>query len=204
MSNFEEVCLLSCEKWVDSFPDEIPIHKFSKNHKEKMKVLFQKAPAPKLKLSKKTARLILIAAILLALTTTTVFAIPGSRKAILEKFSNHTEYEVLDKSKVKPVKSLTVNYVHEGFIKVDEDYNYQYYENGEKNFIIYKNSINAEIGIDTENYDSENIVINGYDAVLFSSKNDNNGIVYNNSSYIYVIDGHLDKEELVKIAQNLE
>lgn len=35
MSNLEEVCLLSCESWVDSFPNDIPKHKFSKKHNEK-------------------------------------------------------------------------------------------------------------------------------------------------------------------------
>lgn len=35
MTAFEEVCLLSCEKWVDSFPMEIPKHNFSKKHNEK-------------------------------------------------------------------------------------------------------------------------------------------------------------------------
>lgn len=205
MTAFEEVCLLSCENWIDSFPAEIPKHNFSKKHNEKMAELFYQEPKEnKHKLSKKTIRILLIAAILLALTATTVFAIPASRKAVIENFLNHSEYEVLDKSKAKPVKSLTVNYVPEGFIKVDEDFNYQYYENGERNFFVEKCMINAGIGFDTETYDSENIEINERDAVFFGSKNNVNGIIFNDGNYIYKIDGHLDKEELVKIAQNIE
>lgn len=205
MTAFEEVCLLSCEKWVDSFPMEIPKHNFSKKHNEKMEELFRQEPKENMhKLSKKTIKILLIAAILLTLTATTVFAIPASRRVIVDKFSNHSEYEVLDKSNVKPVKSLTVNYVPEGFIKVDEDLNYQYYENGERNFFVEKCMINAGIGFDTETYESENIEINGREAVLYRSNNEINGLVFNDGNYIYNINGHLNKEELVKIAQNIE
>ena len=156
------------------------------------------------KLSKKTIKILLIAAILLALTATTVFAIPASRKAIVEKLSNHSEYEILEKSKVKPVKSLTVNYVPESFIKVDEDFNYQYYKNGERHFVVEKSNINAGIGFDTETYDSENIEINGREAVLYRSLNGYIGIIFNDSNYIFEISGNIEKEELVKIAQNVK
>ena len=205
MTAFEEVCLLSCEKWVDSFPAEIPNHNFSNKHNEKMVELFRQEPKDNVhKLSKKTIKILLIAAILLALTATTVFAIPASRKAIVEKLSNHSEYEILEKSKVKPVKSLTVNYVPESFIKVDEDFNYQYYKNGERHFVVEKSNINAGIGFDTETYDSENIEINGREAVLYRSLNGYIGIIFNDSNYIFEISGNIEKEELVKIAQNVK
>ena len=32
MTNFEEACKMSAEKWVASFPDEVEAHKFSQKH----------------------------------------------------------------------------------------------------------------------------------------------------------------------------
>lgn len=208
MSNFEEVCLLSCEKWVDSFPAEIPKHKFSKKHKGKMKELFQTEPAKKLKLSKKTVRLILIAAILLALTTTTVFAIPGSRKAILEKFSDHDEYVVLDTTKAKKVKSLTVKYIPDGYTCVEKIENKEkfayHFENGEKRIQISKKMLGFGNYYDNEHGGSEEIKINGYDGLMYNFGDGFFGIVFNDGDYVFEIISNENKEIIMKVAQNLE
>lgn len=209
MNNFEDVCLLSCENWVDSFPDEIPQHKFSKKHNDKMKELFQSEHNNKHKLSKKTLKFLLIAAILLSIATT-VFAIPTSREYIVDKFSNHSEYNVIYTKKAKKVKSFNVNYIPAGFKKVeDEDYssNHYYiedYENSDRFFVAEKLELSSRISFDTEHYEPENIEINGADAVYFRSNNNAKGIIFNDGNYIYIITGNIEKDELVKIAQNLE
>lgn len=204
MNVFEEVCLLSCEQWVDSFPSDIPKHKFSKQHNDKMKELFKENPEKgKYKLSKKTIRFLIIAAILLSFTITAL-ANQTSRQFIITKFFNHSEYNVLNNSNSERVKSLTVNYIPEGFEKV-EDYGYLYiYQNGDKEIVVEKSEINSSIGYDTEFYDDEIIEINGIDAVYYMSSNNYKGIIYNNGEYIFSVDGNIEKEELVKIAQNLE
>lgn len=141
MSNFEEVCLLSCESWVDSFPAEIPKHKFSKKHTEKMKEIFQPKPKEtKHKLSKGTIKVLLIAAVLLAFATT-VFAVPAWREFTIEKFFNHSEYNVVDASDAKDVTSLKLNYIPVGFEKT-EDYGYAYlYTKVDKSFTVQKTRI---------------------------------------------------------------
>ena len=204
MSNFQEVCLLSCENWVDSFPDDIPKHKFSKKHEEKMKELFEPdTKVQKHRLSKKTIKILLIAAILLGLATT-VFAIPASREFIIQKFSNHSEYNVVNDNDIKKVDSLNVNYIPEGFNKV-EDYEYcRVYKNGEEEFIVDKISISASVGYDTEKYDDEIIDINGIKAIYYRSENNYKGIIFNNGEYIFGVSGNIEKEELVRIAQNIE
>lgn len=208
MSNFEEVCLLSCESWVNSFPAEIPKHKFGKKHTEKMKEIFQTEPKEnKHKLSKKTIKFILIAAILLSLATT-VFAIPACREFIVEKFSNHSEYNVVDTNYAKNVTSLKINYIPIGFEKTEEytsnDFYIENYKNTELYFYVNKYIIDTTIGYDTEKYDSESIKINGMDAVYYMPDNEMKGIIFNNGEYIFIINGNIDKKELVKIAQNVE
>lgn len=208
MSIFEEVCLLSCENWVASFPEEIPKHKFSKKHNQKMKKLFSgEVNENKPKLSKTTLKIILIAAVLLAISTT-AFAIPTVRKFITEKFLNYSEYNIIDKSGAQNVISLTLNYIPEGFEKTEEFYSSDLcsveYKKGNKFFCVEKNSLNMGVYFDTENHKSENIIINGFDAVYYKSNEDVIGIIFNNGNYTFVFSGNISKEEFVKIAQNTE
>lgn len=208
MSNFQEVCLLSCENWVDTFPDDIPKHKFSKKHKEKMKEIFElDTEIQKHKLSKKTIKILLIAAILLGLATT-AFAIPASREFIIQKFSNHSEYNVVDTENAEKVESLKLNYIPEGFVKTEEynseNYFISVYNNLDKYFSVKKYTIDTNVNYDTEKSNYEIIKVNGIDAVFYKSDNNLDGIIFNNSKYLFVVNGNINKEELVKIAQNVE
>lgn len=204
MSTFEDACRLSCERWVDSLPDKVPEHRFSQKHNEKMKELFSEGHKTDIrKLSKRTIRLILIAAILLALSIT-AYAVPAFREFTVNKFLNHSEYEVSKTEQVKKVKSLKVNYIPAGF-KISEDYGTAVlYKNKDKIFAIEKATIDASIGYDTEKYEDEIIEINGIKAVYYRSDDENSGIIFNNGDYIFMVSGNIEKEELVKIAQNVE
>lgn len=206
MSTFEEVCLLSCEQWVDSFPNDIPNHRFSEQHNRIMDNLFNNMQIKvKPKLSKNTIRFLLIAAILLALATTVV-AVPLTREYIVNKFSNYSEYEVLDRSKYYEVDSPPIlNYVPAGFVLIDNEFiEHLEYTNGDMRFAVSKYEIDGQFYFDTEEYPSEEIMINGIKGVYFRSDEDYAGIVFNDNKYIYSVDGNIDKEELVKIAQNIE
>lgn len=204
MRKFDEVCLLSCENWVDSFPSEIPKHKFSEQHNEKMEELFRAGPKKsKHKLSGKTIRILLIAAILLAVATT-VFAIPSCREFIVKQFSDHSEYQVSDTENAEKVESLELGYIPEGFEKA-EDYGYIYfYKKDDRSFSVEKCELNTDLAYDTEKYDDEKIEINGISAVYFKSDNNYQGIIFNNGEYIFIISGNIEKDELVKIAQNVK
>lgn len=208
MSILEEICLLSSEQWVDSFPEEIPKHKFSKKHNEKMKELFEeKSKINTYRSSKNTIRFLLIAAILLSITIT-AFAFPKSREFVTSRFSNHSEYNITEGGEVKKVKSLEVNYIPEGFEKTEESkskYSYYYnYENSEMNFSVDKSVISGTIGYDTEKYEDKIIEINGVEAIYFKPDDDLGGIIFNNGDYIFIISGNIGEKELVKIAQNVE
>lgn len=208
MSILEEICLLSSEQWVDSFPEEIPKHEFSKKHNEKMKELFkEESKINTYRLSKNTIRFLLIAAILLSITIT-AFAFPQSREFIISRFSNHSEYNITEGGEVKKVKSLEVNYIPEGFEKTEEyksKYSYYYnYENSEMNFSVDKSVISGTISYDTEKYEDKIIEINGVEAIYFKPDDDLGGIIFNNGDYIFIISGNIGEKELVKIAQNVE
>lgn len=204
MSVFEEVCLLSCEQWVDSFPTDIPKHEFSKKHQEKMKTIFKIEQKSNRKPSKKTIKILLIAAILLLTGAITVSANQSYKEYIITKFFDHSEYIVTDSKKVKKADSLLVNYVPEGFSKVEDCGYLCVYENDDKKFNVEKCELNATVGYNTEKYDDEIIEINGIEAIYYRGDNNYKGLLFNNGDYIFFIEGNIDKEELVKIAQNIE
>ena len=135
---------------------------------------------------------------------TTVFAIPPSREYIVDKFSNHSEYNVVDKKNSKSVTSLNVNYIPAGFEKSDDYGDTVQYVNGDKEFVVDKIELTASIGFDTEHYDPEIIKINGIDAVYYRSNYNEKGIIFNDGNYIYMIAGNIEKDELVQIAQNVK
>lgn len=211
MNNLETACLLSCERWADTFEKEIPEHTFSKEHNEKMKPLLSNELINyKPKLSKKTLKFILIAAIILSLAIT-VFATakPAFEKYSLKKYSDHSEYEILSKKKeTQEVKSLTVNYIPEGFEKTEEENNINnivyIYRNNDKYFYIGKYTLDTSVGYNTEKYEEELIKIDNKEYIYYKVGNNMQGVLFNNGEYIYEIDGNISKEELVDIAQNIE
>lgn len=209
MSNFEEALWLSADEWVNSFPADLPKYKFSKKHKKIIKaIIYKKKDKTKIKFSKGAVKVLLIAAALLAVATT-AFAVPTSRSYIIKKFSDHSQYSVVDTSKEKNVKSLKLNYIPAGF-KCTENYysdNFyiEIYKNNDKSFVVQKNVLSGDIGYNTEHAESENIQINGIDAVYYSSDDNNEkGIIFNNGDYLYIISGNIDKKEIVQIAQNID
>ena len=204
MNIFEEISILSCEQWVDSFPTEIPKHKFSYKHNKRMKeFLNANSNKHRQKSSIKVLKIFLIAAILFSMAVTAL-AITLYREFIVDKFSNHSEYDVIDNSHVKKVTSLEINYIPEGFVKIEEGDFYCVFKDGDREFIVEKEEINTTVSFDTEKYHSEIIEINGIKAVYYKSNNDYKGIVFNNGEYLFLVDGNIQKEQLVKIAQNVK
>lgn len=208
MTNFEEACKMSAEKWVASFPDEVEAHKFSQKHIDAINEIIYPKPALKVKkLSKKTVRFIIIAAVLLALATTAI-ASPAFRQFTLKDFSNHSEYRVGDIKKAKAVSSLKLNYIPDEFKMVDKYESVNLflfsYKNGEQIFDVEKLYLRSTIGFDTENSIKEELQINGADATYYRTADNWGTVIFNNGEYIYHISGNISKEELVKIAQNAE
>lgn len=209
MDKFTKACRLACEQWMDSLPQDVPTHHFSPAFEEAVRPLLQPnitaVPKKKRKFTKKTLKILVAAAVLLAIAVaTTVFAIPASREAIITRFSDHSEYKVTDQENAKDVDSITVGYVPDGFLLAEEYANAYFYQNGDRSFTVEKYKLNSTLYFDTETYESEPIEINGANGEYIQSLNEMKGILFNNGEYIFMISGNISKEELVKIAQNVQ
>ena len=205
---FEEALWLSSEKWIASFPTDLPKHKFSRKHNKAIKDMISgKKEKTKHNLSKRTIKVLLIAAVLLAFITT-VFAVPVSREYIVQKFFNHSSYNVKDIDKISTVDMLEIKYIPDGFVITDE-YKSKYvysvtYSNKQEHFSVDKHAINTYVNFDTEKYDCENISINGIDGLFYVTENLEKGIIFNDANYIFIVSGNIDKNDLINIAQNVQ
>lgn len=208
MDKFTKACRLACEQWVDSLPQDVPTHHFSPAFEEAMRPLLQPnitaVPKKKRKFTKKTLKILVAAAVLLAIAVaTTAIAVPLARRANVTQLPDHGEYEVADPENAPNVDGITVGYVPNGFVLTEEEVHLYVYENGNQTFRVEKWELNAGIRFDTEDYLSESITINGAPGVYHRSDSGYSGIIFNNGEYIFAVDGNIPKEELVKIAQNV-
>lgn len=210
MNNLEAACRLSCENWIDSFPEDIPEHEFSRKHIEKMQpLLVQKRTELKPRVSRKSLKFILIAAILMSLATTIfVVAKPLSKEHKLSSGKGYETYEVITNEKErKEIDSLNVNYIPQGFeIKEKETSHIAYtyrYEKGNEFFTVDKLMLGTSLTHDTDRSTTETIKINGRDVILWRTDNITD-YMYNDGEYIYNVSGNINETELVKIVQNIQ
>lgn len=204
MTEFEKAVEMSFEKYVASLPSVVPSHNFSQKHIDAMNELFYPKPELKRKkLLKKTVRIIIIAAVLLSLAVTAV-ATSLSHKYTIDEYPNRLEYRVENIKNVPKLTPLKVNYVPQGFDKTANYKKEEYtYSKLDKYFVIDKYTLDKTVAFYDDEYDSEEIEINGAKAIFYKTSN-NNGIIFNDGKYVFEVMGNIEKEELVKIAQKAE
>lgn len=200
MNNFNDACTLSCDDWLNNFSESYECD-FSKTFEKEMQRLVDKMRNDKYhKFTRKTMSALIIAAVVLSFATT-AFAIPSSRKYIIEKFTDHFSYAVIEPDNIDTVEDIIVGYIPEGYEKRNE-YIFekeisQEYQRDDKWFIISKNTIDTEINFDA--LDTESKTIDGT-KYLFFVTDSTNGVIWNDSLYVYSVSGKINKEELIKIA----
>lgn len=61
----------------------------------------------------------------------------------------------------------------------------------------------SAVQANTENIEYENLLVNNYSAIYFSNKGTNT-IIVSGETYIFTVDGTVEKEELLKIAESIK
>ena len=174
---------------------------------ETLQAAYEKQNTQKTKTAKRIrlGRLLPAAAVLLVLAVAgTAIAVPLARDARVTQLPDHGEYEVADPENAPEAEDLTVGYVPDGFVRTEEYEHACVYENGEQSFTVEKAGLNTRVSFDTEDYSPEPIMINGVEGVYYRPSAETGGIVFNNGQHIFMVDGNIPKEELVKIAQSLK
>ena len=163
MSKFARACILSYEEWVATIPEELPKPEYSKRHIRRMNALKNKMRGNVYHhFTTKTIRIMLVAAILLALMMT-AFVFPSSRDSFIDNFNIASRYQMTKNNKNSVPDEITVGYIPEGFELISkESYSkstmYHFISKSNLTFRIHKSSSAIEIDFNTEDIKTETII----------------------------------------------
>lgn len=87
---------------------------------------------------------------------------------------------------------------------ISKDLYSYHYKNDKYYFLVDKYSVNSQFNIDTDDYDYDKIFIDGKEGIFYKSNQLENSIIFNNGNFIFIVNGNISKDELIKIAQGLE
>lgn len=208
MSNLEKACEMSLERWLDSLPEHPEKHKFSKKHNREMKKIINSMGGKKrLHFTKKTARAILVAAILLALAVT-AFAIETSHNYDLNPFKIYTEFSVDSENDKKDIDEISLHYIPDGYSLeyesvLDSQRLCEYTNDSSVWFNVQIYGSNSVTNLDTEKYECTTTEINGTEYVLFNDGEKYKGVVCTKEGYYIIVAGVINSDELLEIAENV-
>ena len=210
MGVLQQACINTNLEWIASLPENPPQPEYSEKYLKNINKLLDKMRDDRYhRFTSKTARVILVAAIVMAISTVTVFATTDIGSYILNELQDHAIFQSLFESDEKVDGKIECGYIPEGYEITNEYYNELQcsilYENANNShFTINKFSNGEETIFDNE--DAE-ITILQTDKNEFIVCNKNNGdirIVWCNTEYTYRIDGNISIEEAIKIAENIK
>ncbi len=146
-------------------------------------------------------KIVLAAAILAALLAVAAFGYAQSKYNILH-LSGHSIIYMGEKNN-KKVKSLTVEYVPEGFVLTDEEKHdeiigREYYKDT-LFFSIQKSSINDNQKIDNEYGEIKSLEIEGTEYIIYGGES-YTGIIWVKDDFEYSLVGNCNETEMLKIA----
>lgn len=210
MNKFKKACEMSLNEWLATIPDDVPEAEYTENHEKWLKRLFNKMRDNRYhRLTTKTVKVLLVAAVLFALLLT-AFVIPSSREFIIDNFDIYGTYKFTKHNNNSVNGEIKVGYIPEGFefeYSVSEHkhiFNHYISKDENKFFTISKRSSSNKVDFNTEIIETENIVINNIMYIYSLNENNTSSVIWNENDYIYRINGHLSKEEIIKIAENVE
>lgn len=190
-------------------PEEFEKHLANIFAKERRKI-------KRAKLFKYTRRVAACLVICMIALGVTVMSVSALRVRVLNMIFNthqtNTDIRVVDPeeenaSDTYAEDEVAIEYIPEGFTlekrKIFDKSIYLQFRKDALYFKIDIRDLNGFGSVDTENADKETITINNWSALY--SENDNvKTISFHDENYIYFIDGILEKEELIRIAQGVK
>lgn len=209
MSKLARACELSLNEWLATIPDELPEVEYSKKHERWKKNLFNKMRGGYYhRFTTKTIKVMLVAAILMALLMT-AFVFPSSRETTLDNLNAFSIFQITKHNKNSVNREIKVGYIPEGFeLTLQENHSkglYVKYESINGNsFAVFKCSSVVEVDFDTENFMSEEIIVNNIKYTYCQGNEGVNNIVWTKNDYVYEVVAPFEKEELIKIAKTVE
>lgn len=210
MNNLQLAAIECNKRWMATLPENPPEPEYSEEFHKNMEKLLDRMRGNRYHyLTRKTARVILVAAIVMSLLTVTVFATTDLGAYILNELSDHAIFQSLFESEENVDGKIECEYIPEGFEVVQEDCGdiqcFIIYQNSNGlRFTISKMENGAEMGLDNENTEKEIISSNGKEFVIYRKDNDEIRIVWCDENFTYRFDGNTSYEESFKITESVK
>lgn len=209
MSKFANACIMSFNEWDATIPVDLPEPNYSKKHIRRMNALINKMRDNVYHhFTTRAIKIMLVAAVLFALLLT-AFVIPSSREFIIDNLGIYSTYQLTEDNGNSVSGEISVGYIPEGFelenevMQFKQSINY-YVSNNGVSFTVYKCSSAMKIEFDTENIQAEEIILNNIKYTYSKSVSTDSSLIWTQNDYIYRINGHLSKEEILKIAESVK
>lgn len=216
---FDNLISHACSIYIDETENQDEKHgviEFSKEHQEKMKLLFKKERS-KLRLKKfvlNTKRAIACVFILITIVSIPILSVKALRikffNYIIDMRQTHTDITFSEgnvSGEAYKSELISFDYIPLGFKLEKSDVRgktiYLKFKSGEQYFTISKYDIDGSMGIDTENAIVKKIAINNQEA-LYSSNDNINILVWHDNDYSYKLSGNIFENEFIKIAESMK
>lgn len=198
----------------EDLPDEIP-GEYSEDFEKRMKKIFaaERKKIRRKQIFKNIRRIAACFAIFIVVSGITVMSVSALRVKILNLIFNSQEtntevqFEDSDQSNEYDDVGLELMYVPDGFEIIRKDIQdnivYLRFENDDLYFSVKLTKSTGTISIDTEDANVEEIYINGNKA-LYVEKSSLKTLTGMIGDYSYTINGNIDKDEILKISENLK
>lgn len=209
MNNLKEACILQNNSWIAEIPDILPQPDYSKKHIKAINRLKNKMQNDRYhRLTVNTFRVLVAAAVILALTVT-AFAIPATRNYIIEKFDKYSTVIFSSDGKSENIGTLEPGYIPEGFeLSKEKSLSKlvnKVYVNNTNDFVSIKKCFESSIiSFDTEENDYEEIIINDRKYIYYCDSNGNTGLIWADEKYTYSVNTSISFDETIKIAENIK
>ncbi len=210
MGVLQQACINTNLEWIASLPENPPQPEYSEKYLKNINKLLDKMRDDRYhRFTSKTARVILVAAIVMAISTVTVFATTDIGSYILNELQDHAIFQSLFESDEKVDGKIECGYIPDGYEKTQELYGelqcVLVYSNKEGNsFSITKTKNGKEISFDNE-YTNKTIIQSlEKEIIIYEKQNGDIRVIWCNANYSYIISGTVSLEETIKIAENIE
>lgn len=211
MSKFEDAVRRSCLEWASALPDDAE-YTLSKNSESYFKKLIKRMEhGSYYRVSKRTFRFILIAALIAALcTAVTIGANIGEQEFEIIPNGDLAQYKVIEPNSPVFKSDLEVGYIIPGFevsdVICDADdiiFGYEYSLADGSVYSILRTESVGNIYFDDDNIVSTNLKHNNLEFTYYESDEGYLGLIWNYGGYIYSIIGSITLEEALSIADSI-
>ena len=209
MSVLQQACINSNLAWIASLPENPPQPQYSEKYLKNINKLLDKMRDDRYHhFTSQTVRIILVAAIIMAISTATVFATTDIGAYILDELQDHAIFQSLLESDETVDRKIECGYIPEGYEKTDELYGelqcvLVYKNANESQFTITKIINGEEVGWDNEETCKTIIQSNEKEFIIYEKSNGDIRVVWCDLNFTYRIDGNISIDEAIKIAENI-